>query len=348
MSATLVGAVIRPGDHAKVDNIDDSDTPNGEVEEKIILAKAAKNADCEWADIQCTNAVLASVIHWLEGRKKGSITTALPEDTPETDHKSLRHDANRLHLVNKLLYCNTGTDTQSISVKQFFIPTSHQIEAIKGCHHDTGHQGLERTMALIKELYFWPSMSKDVCTQIVMCRRCTAWRKLAEKAPLQPIHTMMPLKLFHLNYFQIKNPNSKGKIEAKNMLIVTNHFMRYMMGFITQDQKAETTAKVLWECVFMTLGFPHKILTDQGASFESKVIVELCKLAGVQKLQTTPYHPQGNGQVERANQTVLNMLGKLEAEDKEEWVQHLPTVLYTYNATRSSITGYSPYFLMYR
>ncbi len=48
----------------------------------------------------------------------------------------------------------------------------------------------------------------------------------------------------------------------------------------------------------MTLGFPHKILIDQGASFESKVIAELCKLTGVQKLQTTPYHPQGNGQVE--------------------------------------------------
>ncbi len=70
----------------------------------------------------------------------------------------------------------------------------------------------------------------------------------------------------------------------------------------------------------MTLGFPHKILTVQGASFESKVIAELCKLTGVQKLQTTLYHPQGNGQVEQANQTVLNMLGKLEADDKEEWV----------------------------
>ncbi len=80
--------------------------------------------------------------------------------------------------------------------------------------------------------------------------------------------------------------------------MVTNHFTRYMMGFVTPDQKAKMTAKVLWECMFMTLGFPHKILTDQGASFESKVIAELCKLTGVQKIWTTLYHPQGNGQVE--------------------------------------------------
>ena len=103
-------------------------------------------------------------------------------------------------------------------------------------------------------------------------------------------------------------------------MMVTDHFTRYMMGFITPDQKAEMIAKVLWEQVFMILGFPHKILTDQGASFKSKVIAELCKLAGVQKLWTIPYHPQGNGQMEQANQTVLNMLLKLEAEDKEEWV----------------------------
>ncbi len=80
-----------------------------------------------------------------------------------------------------------------------------------------------------------------------------------KKAPLQPIHAMMPLKLFHLDYFQIKNPKGKGKIEAKNMLMVTDHFTRYMMSFVTPDQKAEMIAKVLWECVFMTLGFPHKI-----------------------------------------------------------------------------------------
>ena len=70
------------------------------------------------------------------------------------------------------------------------------------------------------------------------------------------------------------------------------------MGFVTLDQRAEMTTKVLWERVFMTLGFPHRILTDQGASFESKIITELCKLVGVQKLLTTLYHPQGNGQVE--------------------------------------------------
>ena len=151
MSATLAGAVIGLDECAEVDNIDDSDTLSREVEEKIILAKVVNSAECKWTDIQYADTVIASVIHWLEGGKKGSIMTALPEDTPEADCKSLRWEANRFHLVNRLLYCNAGANTQSISVKQFFVPTSHRVKAIKGCHHDARHQGLERTMALMKE-----------------------------------------------------------------------------------------------------------------------------------------------------------------------------------------------------
>ncbi len=109
------------------------------MEEKAILVKAANSMDCKWTEIQCTDAVIAAVIHWLEGGKKGSIMTTLPEDTPEADCKSLKREANRFHLVNRLLYCDAGANTQSISVKQFFMPTSHQIKAIKGCHHNAGH-----------------------------------------------------------------------------------------------------------------------------------------------------------------------------------------------------------------
>ncbi len=80
--ATLAGAIIRPDEHTKVDNIDDSDTPSREVEEKMILAKAVNSAECEWADIQCADAVIASVIHWLEGGKKGASQQPSPK-TPQ-------------------------------------------------------------------------------------------------------------------------------------------------------------------------------------------------------------------------------------------------------------------------
>ena len=77
------------------------------------------------------------------------------------------------------------------------------------------------------------------------------------------------------------------------------------------------------------------------------VITHLCELYGVQKLRTSPYHAQTNGQVERMNQTIIRMIGKLEEDKKACWSEHLPELLMAYNTTHSAVTGYSPYYLLF-
>ena len=88
-------------------------------------------------------------------------------------------------------------------------------------------------------------------------------------------------------------------------------------------------------------------MMDQGKGFMSEVVTELCTQFGVGKIMIKPYHPQGNGQVERAHQTLGNMIGKLENEYKKHWPKHLTKLTHTYNSTRSAVTGYSPHFLMF-
>ena len=75
--------------------------------------------------------------------------------------------------------------------------------------------------------------------------------------------------------------------------------------------------------------------------------MHLCELYGVQKLRTSPYHAQTNGQVERMNQTIIRMIDKLEEGRKACWSKHLPELLLAYNATCSAVTGYSPYYLLF-
>ena len=73
----------------------------------------------------------------------------------------------------------------------------------------------------------------------------------------------------------------------------------------------------------------------------------MCKIAGVKKLHTTLYHPQGNGQCERFNSTLCNMLGTLSEEEKSDWKSYLGCMTHAYNCTKHASTTYSPYFLMF-
>ena len=88
-------------------------------------------------------------------------------------------------------------------------------------------------------------------------------------------------------------------------------------------------------------------VSDQGKAFTGHLITNLCELYGVQKLRTLPNHAQTNGQVERMNQTIIRMIGKLEQDKKARWSEHLPEMLSAYNGTCSVVTGYSPYFLLF-
>ena len=107
------------------------------------------------------------------------------------------------------------------------------------------------------------------------------------------------------------------------------------------------TAKLLWNNFIIHYGFPNKIISDQGRNFESELLANLCEVAGVQKLRTTPYHPQTNGQCERFNSTLLNMLGTLTLEQKKDWKTYVPAMVHAYNCTRNTATGYSPYYLLF-
>ncbi len=82
-------------------------------------------------------------------------------------------------------------------------------------------------------------------------------------------------------------------------------------------------------------------------TFESSLIRALCDIAGIQKTRTMPYHPMGNGQCERMNRTLLDMLGTLSPEDKENWKKHTSTLVHAFNCTRRETTGFEPYFLMF-
>ena len=105
-------------------------------------------------------------------------------------------------------------------------------------------------------------------------------------------------------------------------------------------------AKALWDFI-IHYGLPEKILLDQGRDFKSELIADLCRLMGTQKLRTSLYHSQTNGQCDRFNSTLIGMLGTLFPEWKSDWKGSIGVLAHAYNHTQNSVMDFSVYFLMY-
>ncbi|XP_060594144.1 uncharacterized protein LOC132748508 [Ruditapes philippinarum] len=138
---------------------------------------------------------------------------------------------------------------------------------------------------------------------------------------------------------------SKGGIS--NILVITDHFTKYALAIPTRNQTAKTTAETLFNNFIVHYGIPTRLHSDQGANFESDIIQELCHLLNTKKSRTTIYHPMGNSTPERFNRSLLNMLGTLNASQKQDWKKYVPSLVYAYNSTPHESTNVSPFELMF-
>ena len=189
--------------------------------------------------------------------------------------------------------------------------------ALNGVHHDAGHQGQQRTLALTQERFWWPMMAEDCCTLVRGCLHCQAFKGKVPKALLCPIRAYAPLELVHLDYTSIESMMELNKpLVVKNILVITDHFMRYALAVVTKDQTAKTVVKVFYEHFITVFGVPANLLSDRGANFMSALVEEFCAAFGIQKCQTTAYHAQCNGQVEHFHQMLFHMIGKLACDNK--------------------------------
>ena len=138
-----------------------------------------------------------------------------------------------------------------------------------------GHLGTERTLSLLCDRFYWPNMAQDVEICVKSCPRCLKFKRLPERANLNPIEATRPMELVHIDYLTIEAPKNSRSQKDINILIVMDHFTQYAQVYITPNQKANTVAKTLWDRFFMHYGFPEKILSNQGRNFESKLLEEL-------------------------------------------------------------------------
>ena len=230
-------------------------------------------------------------------------------------------------------------------IRQFLVPSCLCQTIIEAAHDNWGHQGSGRTLAFIKRRCYWLGVAGHVRQHIKKCFQCTVAKAPTPKIrpPMRHLLAFKPLERLAIDF--VKLDPGRGKFE--DVLVMTDSFTKFAIAVPCRDQTAVSVARVLRDHWFAHYGVPAQIHSDQGRNFESRLIKELCCLYGITKTRTSPYHPQGNGQTERFNRTLYGLIKSLESSRRNHWPDLLQHLVFMYNSTPHSVTGFTPYSLMF-
>ena len=127
---------------------------------------------------------------------------------------------------------------------QLVLLATLRLQALKGCHDDLGHLGIERTLDLLKGQFYWPRMTKDVTRHTQHCERCLSFKAPPDKAPLENVTMTYPMELVHMDYLTIEATEGGKDI---HILVITDNFTTYAEAIVTSLQTAKCTAQNLWD-----------------------------------------------------------------------------------------------------
>ena len=349
VKAVLNNAITPIEEHAE-QGVRPTPDCRGDCQEEAVEASPARLATTnvtDWKQEQKEDPILYQVAKHLRApceTFKAALHKVLDKKATATYVKAKE----QLLIKNGLLYCKTRQGQADEVVFQFVVPQRHRGAALDGCHREAAHQGQPCSTALMQECFWWPGMTRDLRNHIKKCGHCRKYEAAPPVVPMKPLACSGPGESLHVDFTSIEEtvPLKEDPI-IRNVLVLQDHFSKYIVAYVVKDQTAHTAAETLRNGYFGLFGAPAYLVSDQGKAFTGHVITHLCELYGVQKLRTSPYHAQTNGQVERMNQTIIRMIGKLEEDRKACWSKHLPELLLAYNATCSAVTGYSPYYLIF-
>ncbi len=211
-------------------------------------------------------------------------------------------------------------------------------------HEKGGHLGSEKVAQMVGRYFTWPGMVRDILEHCSSCKLCQVRSKhKPRRAPIveRPVMT----EPFESVAVDLVGPLPKGKGGCRFLLTYVCLASRWPEAVPLRSITAKAVAEGLWG-IFSRTSVPERMLSDQGSQFCGRVVRELCSLLGIEKLRTSPYHPETNGAVERMHGTFKGILGKC-VSDGVDWVGQVNFVLYVLRQMPHADSGFSPFDLVY-
>ena len=242
--------------------------------------------------LQKEDGIIGKVLEWKEKDTKPPWCQVKHEDKIL---KSYWTSWNELSLEQGILH---RRDPASNEVKnpQIVLPLSLRQEIMTHVHNHRvgGHFGVKKTLFNTKMRFWWPGMKSDVTR---WCRRCSECQcrnpRSGARISLHQDPVGSPMERMAMDILSFKDVTDNGNT---CVLVVTDYFSKWTEAFALPNHQAITVADTLVTEVFLRLGVPKIIHSDQGSEFQSDLMKEICRLLEVKQTRTCPFRPQSDGQ----------------------------------------------------
>ncbi len=255
------------------------------------------------------------------------------------------HPTPHFVVQNGLLYCIA--QRRGEEAKLLVVPRSKTETVIELAHSHpmAGHLGAQNTIQRIRDRFHWPGLDADVKR---FCQACPVCQQTSPRTP--PPTLLIPLPIIEVPFERIGmdlvGPLPKSARGHEHILVIVDYATRYPEAIPLRKATSKAIAQELF-LLSSRVGIPKEILTDQGTPFMSRTMADLCRLLKVKQLRTTVYHSQTDGLVERFNQTLKQMLRCVAADDRRDWDQMLPYILFGIREVPLASTGFTPFELLF-
>ena len=174
-----------------------------------------------------------------------------------------------------------------------------RLDVLDKLHH--GHLGITKCRERAKQSVWWPGISTQIQHLIKNCHTCARCYK-NKPEPLNPLpFPGRPWQIVPVDFF---------KCENKQYLLVVDYFSRYIELSPMNKKKTSTEVCQALHNIFARFGIPESVMSDNGSPFNSAEYVHFAAQWGFEIRHSSPRYPQSNGEVERAVQTVKNLIKK--------------------------------------
>lgn len=221
---------------------------------------------------------------------------------------------------------------------RLIIPEKLRDRVIEVAHES--HPGMVTMKRRLRQKVWWPKLDKQVESYVKKCKACTLVATCDPPVPMA--RTKIPTKPWADLAVDFVGPLPS----AHNLLVIIDYFSRFAEVIIMKQITANLTVRALHE-TFCRFGMPESIKTDNGPQFISSEFHDFCKQFGIDHVKTTPYWPQGNGEVERLNRSIGKRLKISQETAGSDWQWDLRTFVLMYNSTPHSTTGVAPSSMLF-